>query len=342
MKTTIASFIVVTALLTACGGGGGGGSQPAQPTTPAGPTQPAQPSSSVSLITTPVTPPASTDNEAVAALNYLSAERDRCGFGKLNWSAPLAVAAIGHADWQLVNNYLSHRQVTGTPGFTGVTFEDRYIAAGYASAGQFAGTDEISSLIGTNTKTGEGAQSTRQLIAAPFHGIGLFSSYTDAGVAVRNATDVGSTHGPRVAIQINLGYKFNTGPQLPSSSVIVRTYLCQGSTGSFYQVDNETPNPVPGRNLATNPIGAGILIDTPVLNGVLTITSASVTAPGNVNVPLLPTLTYASDTNGIIQPHQAVLIPDNALMPATTYSVSIAGNVNGTVFTRNFTYTTGN
>jgi hypothetical protein len=75
----------------------------------------------------------------------------------------------------------------------------------------------------------------------------------------------------------------------------------------------------------------------------LVIASASITpTAGGSSVTLLPNLTQTSDANGIVRTNQAVLIPNLPLLANTSYTVSITGTVNGTAFSTNFSWTTGN
>ena len=121
------------ALIAACGGGGGGGGAPratasaAVASGQAASDGAALPSTLVSAVPAASYAPWSEAQQAFALLNE---ERQRCGFGLLAQSAQLDAAAKAHADWQILNNQLSHREVPGTPGFTGVTPLDRVSAAG--------------------------------------------------------------------------------------------------------------------------------------------------------------------------------------------------------------------
>jgi uncharacterized protein YkwD len=332
--------LALSALLTACGGGGGDSS----PSTVVPPTPtPPGPAVSVPLISSPTsTPGAGVDVEAVAAFNLLNDQRAHCGFGRLNWSTSLETVAYGHANWSIVNNYSGHFQVSGTPGFTGVTFEDRFAAAGLSD---FTGTDEIYTVIGSNAKTGRGAESVRQLLAAPYHALGLLGRFTQVGISVLNATETGSVHGPRVQAQLNLMYANATGPQVPSGVAVnaVRTYPCAGTTGTLRSLDGENPNPVPGRDLSTSPIGQPVMIEAVDADSAISITSASITpTAGGAAITLLPALTQANDTNGIIRSNQAVLMPNAPLAANTSYTVAVSGTVNGAAFSTTFSWTTGN
>jgi hypothetical protein len=127
-------------------------------------------------------------------------------------------------------------------------------------------------------------------------------------------------------------------PQVQDANSVL-TYPCQGTTGTGWQVLNETPNPVTPRNLATNPIGQPIFVQ--ALSGqTLLIQSASVTGPLG-SVALLPTLTAANDPNAHLSGNQAILMPNLPLAPNATYTVSIAGTRNGTAFVKSFSFSSG-
>lgn len=119
------------------------------------------------------------------------------------------------------------------------------------------------------------------------------------------------------------------------------TYPCEGSVGVNYRVTNESPNPVPGRDLLASPIGPGILVA--VRTGqVLTVTSATmVTVSGNTPVTLRATMTKANDPNNALSDNQALIIPDAALTPSTDYKVTIVGKNGAADFTRTFTFSAG-
>lgn len=149
LKTLAAA--VIAAFLAACGGGGGGSTDDSG--NGGGGT----------------TPPVATDNRVLTATAYTyaagSAEQlamDKLneirlagGFGALTQAVALDQAAAAHAQYALDNfrlagggwdidqivgvgpggTPLGHFERAGQPGFTGVTVQDRALAAGYAGAG---------------------------------------------------------------------------------------------------------------------------------------------------------------------------------------------------------------
>lgn len=341
------------AAIAACGGGGGGGGGGALPvlaSTPASntgapaapPPASATPNDGVQPSTLVASVPPDTygaGSEGRQAFELLNAERGRCGFGLVAQNAQLDAAAQAHADWQILNNQLSHTEVTGTPGFTGVTPLDRVSAAGYVAGGV---GEEISSLYYSGSIVGTGVFGVRALLALPYHQLGMLSGYRDVGIALRGSDQLGTTatRGPRTVQQFNLGFTRSAGRQEPASDQVL-TYPCEGTTGVFYEITNETPNPVPGRDLRASPLGPGVVVA--VRSGqTLAISSATMTTlSGRTPVALRPPLTKGSDPNAVLAPHHAVLIPDASLMPNTSYTVSVAGTNDGTPFEKTFNFSTG-
>ena len=333
-----AAASVVALCLTACGGGGGGGDTTAAVVLP--PTnQPAVPA---------VTPAVGGLDEEVAAFQLLNAERGRCGFGTLLRNTSLDAAARAHADYQAFYGIVDHLENASTMpvGFSGVFPVDRVLAKGYAQRQAEIGavTDEITALIGASVKTGFGESGIRSLLNAPYHLRGLVSGYRDIGLAVRNNLDVGASKAS-VFLQINAAYLASAGPQL-FAPADVRTYPCEGSTGMNFRLSNESPNPVPGRDLAVNPLGSTVLVTlrpgnrlvvtsssfTQVSNGQVVVTRAPV---GSANDP------YRGCAEGCFTASEAYIAADAPMLANTAYRVNLAGTNNGLPFTNTFTFTTG-
>jgi uncharacterized protein YkwD len=282
--------------------------------------------------------------EELAAFNLLNFERDRCGFGTLAQNAQLDAAATGHADYQSLNNLFTHVQdpVAYPNGFTGEVPSDRVAAAGYPGAGAVA--DEIVRFVGATRKDGLGTRGLRDLLSAPYHLRGLMDGYRDVGVSVRASADVGSS-AKLVYLQINAAYKAGAGPQ-PLAAGEVSTYPCEGTTGVNRQLRNESPNPVPGRDLAVNPLGAVVYVAVRAGN-TLRIRSASMTEVQTGRaVTLRPPVTAANDPyrycqEGCFEPHQGYLAADAPLLANAPYQVVLDGSSNGVPFSRVFTFVTG-
>ena len=340
------AVLVLCASLSACGGGSSEGSASAAAAPAQAAAVPASPNpSTVASLSAAQAYPAG--SEELAAYTLLNAERNRCGFGLLAADAPLSAAAKAHADYQIINSLNSHlengRQFP--EGFTGTDPEARVRAQGYTDLGGV--TDEFAFFTFSGQaqpKSGIGQLGVRGLLNAPYHLNGLMTGYRDVGIAVRSNEDVGK--GMRgIFVQINAAYKAAAGPQLLGSSS-VQTYPCDGTTGVNRQLTNETPNPVPGRDLRTNPLGTTVYIAAREGNRIA-ITSAAMTqaSTGQAVILRIP-VTAANDPYGPCQTgcfgtHQAYIVPDGPLQPGTAYSVMISGTNNGNAFSRNFIFSTG-
>lgn len=258
--------------------------------------------------------------------------------------------ARGHADWIVFNKTPSHFQALGTPLFTGITKDDRAIAAGYNPRGSFTMQDESTFNMGTfgNDKAGFGAQSVRRLLNAPYHAVGLLDGYREVGISIRNAfdagaPDAGSLNQGRKAMVINPARLLSSGSQLAALTTSdVLTYPCNGTTNVEPGLYNEEPNPVPGRDLLTNPLGSSVQVA--IKEGhTLTITSASIRVQSTGDSVVLRTaITSTNDpyTYGFAL-NRGYIVADAPLAENTEYAVEINGTNNGAPFTSAFTFTTG-
>lgn len=320
---TRAIALSVTALLAGCGGGGGGTTNTAPvPAAPA-PAPVVLPSSLVGVVQATTY----TDDPAVA-FNLINTERNTCGFGLLSQSAELDAAARSHAAYSASSGTFAHEETSGVTGFTGATPTARAVAKGYAGT-----TGEVMAI-------GSGAFATRSLLSAPYHLRGLMDGYRDIGIGM-----VASSIPDFPYFVADLGTQTSAGLQLLGSSDVA-TYPCNGVTGVNFQLRGETPNPVPGRDLSSNPIGTPILIKVRDGNA-LTITSASmINVASGAAVVLRAPVGADNDPNKVngvsyFRTNEAYIAPDAALTRGTLYQVTVAGTNNGAAFSRTFSFTTG-
>lgn len=330
---------VALAALTACGGGGGGSSDTAAAPVVAAPVVGSP------IVTTVAAATYTVGSEEVAAFDLLNAERSRCGFGLLTQNTALDTAAKAHASYMILNNQQSHSETSGLAGFTGVLPADRVLAAGYSSintTGYGQPSESFTTVPNTNTLLGSGVIATRGLLAAPYHLQGMFRGYKDAGTSVVLASSLvtGATY---IRPVFNFGTPSASSPQLPGASEVL-TYPCQGSTGINYQLAaNESPEPVPGRNLFASPLGHPILINVRYGN-TLGITSATlIKVSTGAPIVLRAPYTKITDTVNSSQyyANEGFILPDGPLEPSTQYQATVNGTNNGVSFSRTFSFTTG-
>jgi hypothetical protein len=139
---------------------------------------------------------------------------------------------------------------------------------------------------------------------------------------------------------------YNGFPEIQSSVAIANlqslsgtlplTFPCQGTTGVAYSAGGETPTPPnTSGNWGTPVAVSGNAGDTIVLtSGTMTDTLG--------HVITLQLLNSSSDPNKGLSTSESVAYPATPLTANTVYTVSLTGTRNGTAFSRNFTFTTGN
>ncbi|MFL9876504.1 CAP domain-containing protein [Paraburkholderia megapolitana] len=312
--------LAAATMLAACGGGGGGGSSSgAAPSNPASSpaTNPANLSS----------PQYAADSAPLAAFNLLNQLRQQCGFPALQDNAALDQAAQAHAQYQATNNVVSDTEVSGNAGFTGVNYADRAAHFGYTQNVGFGGVSGGYYTNATLTETQYGQQLVYGWLSGVYHiGIGVWPT-NSVGIG-----KVASTYNgfPQVWGSMTLA---NLQPVITGAPL---TFPCQGTTGIPYSAGGEIPTPPnTSGNWGTPVAVAGNPSDTIVLqSGTMTDASGHVIA--------LQLLGSASDPNKLLPSYVSVGYPAAPLSPGATYTVSLTGTINGTAFSRNFSFTTGN
>jgi hypothetical protein len=171
----------------------------------------------------------------------------------------------------------------------------------------------------------------------------MVRGYRDIGIGYLESDATGTTtkYGARTVLNFDFGIAAGSSRQDISGSDVL-TYPCQGVTEASKQVPNEVPNPVPGRDLTTNPLGHPVLVA--VRYGqTLAITSATMTnVATGAAVTLRAPITAAKDANsGQLLRNEGFILPDAALSANTSYQVTMNGTNNGTAFSRTFTFSTG-
>ena len=341
-KVSILLSCVAFASLTACGGGGGGGvSTTAAVSIPKIPQIPL-PATKANLVTSVPTASYAPGQEEGSAFFTLNSERQRCGFGLLAQNTFLDTSARNHADWSITNKMSGHFENAGTPLYTGVAPQDRMVAAGYGAGAVIETTETISER--GSLKTGVGALSVRLLLNAPYHLLGMIRGFTDVGVSVRDNSDLGLTGFSRTITNINYGTKLRQSP----ASGSLRTYPCEGSTEISRQLFNETPNPVPGRDLASAPLGSSVAIVIDVGHRLVISSTSMVNVLTGTSVTLRSPVGADNDPNSTPSAHyleanEAYVTADQPLEKATLYRMTFSGSDNGVAFpSKTFTFTTGN
>jgi hypothetical protein len=228
------------------------------------------------------------------------------------------------------NAYLGHYETAGNIGYTGTTPQARATSAGYSgSAGE--------AFSAGNTDIG-GGLAVVGLASVPYHEDVLFSPTSEIGLGYQ-----GLVFGPTTTyytLEAMMGYT-GSGSQLSSAPL---TFPCQGTTDVDYESSGaEEPTPyINGQpvDLQTNPIGTPVAVVGNLTDTVALSSGVMVDPLGNQIA--LNLLDSANDPNHALASYVAEAFPTNRLKPNTTYSVTLTGTINGTAFSRNFSFTTGN
>ncbi|CAJ0896063.1 hypothetical protein R77564_03953 [Ralstonia sp. LMG 32965] len=318
----LAYTLASTLCLSACGGGDSAVSSDAGSSSNVPTNSPTQ-----SVPGTVATPQYAGASAQLAMFIAINQYRTQCGFPALRENTILDQAAQAHAKYEGLNNVITDTEVQGRPGFTGVTGADTAATLGWP-AGVFTGRGDAGFYDGALVTP---AQFGRQFVSAWASGVYHVSIMTYPANLVGFGEYETTYNGfPAGAGTVQFGqtatYTLANAPQ---------TFPCQGVMGIAYRGAGETPTPPNTSGAWGTPVAVmGNLSDTVML------TSAIYTAPGEAPISL-QILNSTADPNHLLGQYQAVAYPTTPLQPNTQYSVVLNGTINGTAFSRTFTFTTG-
>ncbi len=303
------------------------------------------------------------------AFNALNVARSQCGFGVLTTNTELQKSADNHANYLAYHamtnsaaNYTNPSYVHATHGHNELDTTSPFYSANTIAArlktdsskGVLADavlynwrfvTENLtlmtipSTTIDATYDSRAATHGMRNLLAAPYHMAGLLENkYKELGLSYRRSTMTSSTGAKLPHSVLEVMSASQTTATVPTVNGTVH-YPCNGITDTAYELTNEAPNPIPNRNLATNPIGQPVFIQSTV-GSTLAITAYSM-KDAQGNIVTLSLLNKNNDPNGLVVTHQAILMPLTKLNPSTTYTVSYTATVNGvSVGTKTFSFKT--
>ena len=294
--------------LAACGGGGSDGATPTSSTPPANNPPPVAGTGAPTL----------TGNIAVDGRNWINYRRGQAGVPTLTENAQINVAALGHSEYQRVNNTMTHDQVAGRQGFTGVTLGDRLNAAGYTLSGGYAYGEIIS-----GTTNNSGFYMAEELVTAIYHRFVMFEPmFKEIGTGAATASN-GFNY-----FTADLASRNGFGAGITRGTVATWPYNGQTQVTPNFFSNTEEPDPVPNQNEVGYPISVHANIDAPV-----TVQTFTVRPRGGADLQVQPVYPSGERT-------AAAIVPLAPLRAATTYDVSFTGTVNGAPVTRAWSFTT--
>jgi uncharacterized protein YkwD len=268
--------------------------------------------------------PAFTNNVATDGRNWINYRRTQAGMPTLTRNTTIDTAAQGHSDYQRINNVVTHDQVSGKQGFTGVTLENRLKAAGYS----FSGLNAIGEVISA-TSNQSGFYMAEELITAIYHRFVIFEP-------VFKEIGTGSASNSSGYAYFTADFVTNAGYGAGIAAGTLATWPFSGQTGvpvNFFS-DYEEPDPVP----SLNEVGYPISVHTN-LTRTLTVQNFTVRARnGSADLPtrLLVKGQDANTTSASV----AAIVPLAPLAAATTYDVAFSGTIAGTAVSKTWSFTT--
>ncbi|WP_228894058.1 CAP domain-containing protein [Pseudoduganella aquatica] len=304
--TAAIAAAALAAMLAACGGGGGGSNNSAA--TPATVTQPTEPGA-----------PTLSGDTALDGYNWINYRRQQAGLPALTRNALIDASALGHSNYQRLNNTVSHTQTAGQPGFTGATLSDRLRSAGYRSGGLVG---EVISAASDKS----GFYHAEELIGAIYH------RYLILEPIFRETGTGAATGSVYTYFTAEFGTGGSTSAGVGRGNLVVYPSANQTRVPVNFFSDTESPDPVPEQNEVGYPIS--VQGDNSATVNVLTFT---VRPRGGADLPVR-LMTRLSDRETPLA--AAAIIPLSVLKAATVYDVSFTGTVDGVTANRSWSFTT--
>lgn len=300
---------LLSLLLAACGGGSDN-----QQRVSAGAPPP--------LSATDAGAPPATGNVATDTFNWFNFRRQQAGMSALARNGALDLAAQRHSDYQRQNLAITHAEVSGNPGFSGVTVSDRLTAAGYFFNQNTSAFGEV--LVATGNPLGSSV--AEALLAAIYHRFVIMEPrFQEVGVGAAAVPD-GYTY-----ITADLAAN-GFGPALIPGTVTVYPFQNQQGVPTIFYSDNESPDPAPDRNAVGYPVSVQSGLNVP-----LTVDSFTIQPRGGA---LLPVRLLTSALDSETPSATAAIIPLSVLTAATTYDVQFSGHVGDQAVQRSWSFTT--
>ena len=314
--------LVAACSLVACGGGSGSGSA----TVAASPASLDSPAPIV-LASPPVTEPSApvlVGNIAIDGRNWINFRRSQIGIPQLTQSTLVDRAAQAHSDYQRLNDTITHGEIAGKPGFTGVNLLGRLTTAGYTFARNSYAYGEVISATSSNS----GVYMAEELITAIYHRFAIFEPMfkeigTGFGTTAKNYTYFTAD------FTANDGYGAGVAP----GTVVTWPYSGQTQVTPNFFSDYEQPDPVPDKNEVGYPVSVHAN-----LNAVMAVNTFTIRPRGGADLATKRILHYSDAAETV--PVAAAIVPLDPLQAATIYDVSFTGNVNRLPVAKTWSFTT--
>ena len=297
--------------LSACGGGSSSSSS-------------SNPPAITATVPSEAGAPQVTGNLATDSVNWFNFRRQQIGLTVLTRNSVIDVAAQNHSQYQKLNNSVTHSEIAGRSGFTGIDALARMNQVGYSFSPLFAyAYGEVIS--GSSATTG--ASHAEELINAIYHRFVIFEPmFKEIGSGASTGTN------SFTYITTNFAANNGFGPGIGKGKIITYPYANQKQISTVFFSDQESPDPVPNQNAVGFPISVHADI-----TGNVTVQQFTVQQHGGLALPVI-LLSKATDLE--TPSSAAAIIPLNILAAGTLYDVQFIGNVDGVPVSQSWSFTT--
>jgi uncharacterized protein YkwD len=316
--------LLASLLLSACGGSDAPSNNTAVPALASAPAS--NPAPGPAPGAQDANAPQATGDTATDGVNWFNFRRQQMGLPATTRNSMIDTAALGHSNYQRANATITHDQIEGRPGFTGVTLFDRLGAAGYTFTQDIGAYGEV--IVRTGNRSG--FQASEDLITAIYHRFVIFEPlFREVGAA--SATSAEGYHYVTTDFAVD-GFV----PVLGTGNVVTYPFANQQSVPRIFYSDTEAPDPIASKNEVGYPISVHADITS-------TINVQSFTVQPRGGAPLAVQLLQQSTDKHMSDANMgsaAAIIPLDVLAAGTTYDVRFVGTVDGIAVDRSWSFTT--
>lgn len=267
--------------------------------------------------------PVSSGDVAGDGLAWINYRRTQAGLLPVMRDARLDRAAAAHATYQQLNNLITHDENPSRPGFTGVTATEGVRAAGYPLATQAQADGEVIAA----TAESDGFAAAEGLLGAIYHRYLMLEPAFDLAGA-------GDAYRGGGYYWLNVNFVASRGRSAALvGRVVVWPVPNQRSVRTQVSIDEETPDPVAGRDT----VGYPVSVHAP-LGSRLLVSCFSIREQGGQAALKVAQLDASSDSD--TPPSAAAIIPLARLRSGVQHEVEFAGSIDGVAVERRWSFTT--
>lgn len=263
---------------------------------------------------------------ATDGLSWINYRRTQVGLTVVTRDSRIDRAAAAHAAYQQLNNLITHDEVTTRAGFTGMTASDRLRAAGYPLDTEARADGEVIAA----TAEADGFAAAEGLLGAIYHRYLMLEPRFDLAGA-------GDAHRAGGYYWLNVNFAATRaspglGAGLGAGRVVVWPMPDQQNVRTRVDSDQETPDPVPGRNTVGYPVSVHASLGATLQVSRFTIRERG----GNP----LPVAQLDSSSDRYTPASAAAIIPLARLRGGTLYEIEFVGAIDGQPVDRRWSFTT--